>query len=156
VLDEFGLAPPPEDARIRLTRLFTPSLTAAFEALYPRLTNASSWAHENTLESGFLAQSPKRASALKPKSDWKSQQHSISADVLPRMSKFILVAAFLASTNPAKTDLRMFGRGQDENKKKRRKGGGPRRGSGKNVVAKVGVFIQLIQISPAYLSGTQI
>jgi len=61
------------------------------------------------------------------------------------MSKFILVAAFLASTNPAKTDLRMFGRGLDERKKKRRKGGGPRKGSGKNTVAKVG-------INPAALS----
>jgi len=35
---------------------------------------------------------------------------------LPRTSQFILVAA-LASTNPAKSDLWMFGRGLDEKKR---------------------------------------
>jgi origin recognition complex subunit 5 len=41
-------------------------------------------------------------------------------ELLPRMSKFTLVAAFLASTNPAKSDIRMFGRGLDEKKRKRK------------------------------------
>jgi origin recognition complex subunit 5 len=36
------------------------------------------------------------------------------------MSKFILVASYIASTNPAKTDVRMFGRGVDEKKQRRR------------------------------------
>jgi origin recognition complex subunit 5 len=36
------------------------------------------------------------------------------------MSKFILIASFLASMNPARSDLRMFGRGLDEKKRKRR------------------------------------
>ena len=131
---EFKLAPPLEDTRIRLTRLFTPSLTAALEALYPRLTNASSWADENKPELDLLALPATRVSPMKS----NSSQDAVTADILPRMSKFILVAAFLASTNPAKMDLRMFGRGLDESKKKRRKGGSPRKGSGKNVVAKVG------------------
>jgi origin recognition complex subunit 5 len=41
--------------------------------------------------------------------------------MLPRMSKFILVAAFLASTNPATSDMRIFGRRPEERKKRRRK-----------------------------------
>jgi origin recognition complex subunit 5 len=135
---ELKLAPPPEDTRMRLTRFFTSSFTTALEALYPRLTNASSWARENAPESGLLALPPARTSPLKSKPSASSNgQDTITADVLPRMSKFILVAAFLASTNPAKTDLRMFGRGSDGSKK-RRKGGSPRKGSGKNTVAKVG------------------
>ncbi|PPQ85121.1 LOW QUALITY PROTEIN: hypothetical protein CVT25_004221 [Psilocybe cyanescens] len=50
---------------------------------------------------------------------------------LPRMAKFILLASFLASTNPPQSDVRMFGRGLDEKKRKRRvmktagKGGHP-------------------------------
>ncbi|KAJ8487791.1 hypothetical protein ONZ51_g3946 [Trametes cubensis] len=44
------------------------------------------------------------------------------------MAKFILVAAFLASTNPARSDIRMFGRGPDERaKRRRRKVGTPRK-----------------------------
>jgi origin recognition complex subunit 5 len=139
---ELQLAPPLEDTRMRLTRFFTPSFPAALEALYPRLTNASSWARENTPESGLLALPPARASPLKktkPIASVSNGQDVTTSDVLPQMSKFILVAAFLASTNPAKTDLRLFGRGLDERKKKQRKGGGPRKGSGKNTVAKVGI-----------------
>lgn len=138
---ELKLAPPTEDARMRLTRLFTPSLTSALEALYPRLTNAASWALENVPESDLLNVPPARMSPskLKPGASGGKPEDIVTADVLPRMSKFILIAAFLASTNPAKTDLKMFGRGLDERKKKRR-GGGPRKGSGKGTVAKVGLW----------------
>ena len=54
-------------------------------------------------------------------------QNVLLSQSLPRMAKFILVAAFLASTNPAKSDLRMFGRGPDERKKRRKKGGAVRK-----------------------------
>ncbi|PCH36917.1 hypothetical protein WOLCODRAFT_28831 [Wolfiporia cocos MD-104 SS10] len=47
---------------------------------------------------------------------------------LSRMVKFVLVTAFLASTSPAKTDMRMFGRGPDERALRRcRKAGSPRK-----------------------------
>jgi origin recognition complex subunit 5 len=52
------------------------------------------------------------------------------------MSQFILVAAFLASTNPAKSDLRTFGRGLDEKKRKRR-GGARKKGVGKSGPSRV-------------------
>jgi origin recognition complex subunit 5 len=124
---------------MRLTKLFVPSITAALQSLYPRLTNASSWARENAPEPSLLDLPLARPSSSKNKTNATGSKGSdgLTTDVLPRMSKFILVAAFLASTNPAKTDLKMFGRGVDERKKKRRKGGGPRKVHGKTTVAKV-------------------
>lgn len=131
--EDLALGPPTEDMRMRLTRLFTPSLTTALEMLYPRLTDASAWARDNAPGPNLLDLPPVQASSSL-KLDVKPEAAAV-ADVLPRMSKFILIAAFLGSTNPAKTDIRMFGRGPDERKKRR--GGGPRKGAGKNTVAKV-------------------
>jgi len=83
---ELQLAPPPEDTRMRLTRFFTPSFPAALEALYPRLTNASSWARKNAPESGLLALPPARASPLKktkPIASVSNGQDVTTSDVLP-------------------------------------------------------------------------
>ena len=114
----FELTAPTEDARIRLIRLFTPSFTTALEALYPRLSNAAEWAavnqpQKNLLSSGFSGAN------LVDKSVPQTSQGSLT-DVLPRMSKFLLLAAFLASTNPVKSDIRMFGRALQERKKRKR------------------------------------
>jgi origin recognition complex subunit 5 len=115
---DFQLKPPTEDVRMRLIRLFTPSLSAALETLYPRLTNAADWAVENAPESDLLEKTPAQ---LDKGGNRKSKRDDMGGmELLPRMSKFILVAAFLASTNPAKSDIRMFGRGLDEKKRKRR------------------------------------
>ncbi|KAL4250234.1 Origin recognition complex subunit 5 C-terminal domain-containing protein [Pleurotus pulmonarius] len=104
---------PDEPTRMRLLRSFTPSMTAGFESLYPRETHAADW-----VESLPTATNAPSSS-------------------LPRMHKYILLASYIASSNPPKTDLRMFGRGLDERgkKKKRKGGGGARQGAGK--VAKV-------------------
>ena len=69
----------------------------------------------------------------------------VAVQFLPRMSKFILVAAFLASTNPPKSDLRMFGRGVDD-RRKRKKGGGTRKSAGKSGLAKVQSFESMLFI----------
>ena len=58
-----------------------------------------------------------------------SLQDSIHS--LPRMSRFILIASYIASTNPAKSDLRMFGRGVDEKKRRRRRAQNPVKGPSK-------------------------
>lgn len=122
------LAPPSEEIRLRLSRLFNISLTAALEVLYPRLTNATDWAAANKPEPDMLSKHPSQVQP--PSSPKKSRRTTVhkgddtnggGAGNLPRISKFILVAAFLASTNPAKSDLRMFGRGLDEKKRKRRR-----------------------------------
>lgn len=116
ITEELHLVPPSEDVRMRLIRLFTPSLSIALEALYPRLTNATDWAIENAPEYDVLAKTLQ--SVKEPNQKSKRDESGIKS--LPRMSKFILVGAFLASTNPAKSDIRMFGRGLDEKKRKRR------------------------------------
>lgn len=58
---------------------------------------------------------------------------------LPRMAKFLLIAAFLASYNPPKKDLMYFGRGRWESGGKKKKGGGTRKTTSgrKGTVAKV-------------------
>ncbi|KAG6868402.1 hypothetical protein C0993_003638 [Termitomyces sp. T159_Od127] len=116
--EEPQLQPPSEDVRMRLSRLFNPSLSAALEELYPRLTNATDWAAKNKPEPDLLSASqPGQVARGKEQPGKGSETTTLT---LPRMSKFILVAAFLASTNPAKSDIRMFGRGLDEKKRKRR------------------------------------
>ena len=132
--DEEGSDPPElelpgTEGRLRLFKFFLPTFTAALDALYPRLDNAADWAANNDYEAG---QTPSNRDGLgaKPAS-------SVKVDHLPRMSKFILIAAFVASTNPPKSDVRMFGRGPEERKKRRRKGGSPKKSGGAQTVVKV-------------------
>ncbi|KAJ4483499.1 origin recognition complex subunit 5 C-terminus-domain-containing protein [Lentinula aciculospora] len=77
----------------------------------------------------MLLSSPTRPRASKRIQEQKAAQNLSSFDMkdtvplsvsLPRLSQFILVAAYVASTNPAKSDLRLFGRGTDEKKRRRR------------------------------------
>ena len=58
---------------------------------------------------------------------------------LTTLAMFVIVASFLASYNPAKTDYRLFGRGFDEKGRKRKKGGGTRK-TKTSTVAKVCTF----------------
>ncbi|KAG0697046.1 OPT oligopeptide transporter protein-domain-containing protein [Suillus ampliporus] len=118
---------PASDGRMRLLKFFTPSLTAALDALYPRLTNATDWAAANDPD---IQLSEEAHSQIKA-------EGSVIVDHLPRMSKFILLAAFLASTNPAKTDVRMFGRGADKQKRRRRRSASPKKAGAQTTVAKV-------------------
>lgn len=132
VQDPPELLLPREDVRIRLMRLFTPSFTAALESLYPRLENATQWAHTHAPPDDLLDLEPSQIHilmrAMGASGTDSSEFTDASIEDLPRMSRFILVAAFLASTNPPKSDLRMFGRGLDERaKSRRRKGGGFRK-----------------------------
>jgi origin recognition complex subunit 5 len=145
---ELELAPPSEDARIRLIRLFTPSFTAALEALYPRISNAADWAGDNQpRENLFSSDISSMSTMIEPNTVSHAPEGSMT-ETLPRLSKFILIAAFLASTNPQKTDMRMFGRGPDERKKKRRRGGTtePKKGG----AIKVCSYLEVIP-PPTYL-----
>jgi len=120
--------PPSEETRMRLSRLFNPSLSLALDALYPRLQNATDWAKTNEPPPNLLDNPPTTTKTMVP-----SDEKDAGITSLPRLSKFILVAAFLASTNPPKSDLRIFGRGLDEKKKRKR------RASGKPTKTKGGV-----------------
>ncbi|KAJ7220673.1 origin recognition complex subunit 5 C-terminus-domain-containing protein [Mycena pura] len=116
--DSYGVKTPTEDVRMRLIRIFKPTFKAALESLYPRLDHAASWAASHEPEANLLA---KPASETQPLADDGEVEvgDGRMAD-LPQMSKFILVAAYIASTNPHTSDLRMFGRGLDEKKRRRR------------------------------------
>ncbi|KAF8553155.1 putative origin recognition complex, subunit 5-like protein [Imleria badia] len=120
------LEPPGTDGRLRLFKFFLPTFTAALDALYPRLDNAADWAANNDYD---VANSDGVSNRVKPAS-------SINVNHLPRMSKFILIAAFVASTNPPKSDVRMFSRGPEERKKRRRKSGSPKKGGGAQTIVK--------------------
>lgn len=135
--NQHELQTPNDDMRLRLLRLFTPFLTAALESLYPRLSNATHWARVHAPPSDLLtmpregapnalaAQVATNAARLNGQPDRPAEA---GIDALPRIAKFVLVAAFLASTNPSRSDLRMFGRGLDERaKQRRRKMGTPRK-----------------------------
>ncbi|KAG6820797.1 hypothetical protein H0H93_011562 [Arthromyces matolae] len=119
---------PQEDVRMRLSRMFNTSLNLAMEDLYPRIKSASDWAESHKPEPNLLsAQTNQIASARND----ESKDSEAAPFTLPRMSKFILVASFLASTNPAKSDIRMFGRGLDEKKRRRRARKATKSGPGK-------------------------
>ncbi|TFK64530.1 hypothetical protein BDN72DRAFT_774453 [Pluteus cervinus] len=122
---EMAFELPADEVRLRLTRLFNPSITAALEELYPRLTNAKDWAIANKPEDDILAQLPTQLHPFKTRAKLPASTEPVEISTLSRMSKFILVASFLASTNPAKSDLRMFGRGLDEKKRRRRRASKP-------------------------------
>ncbi|KAI0315446.1 origin recognition complex subunit 5 C-terminus-domain-containing protein [Amylostereum chailletii] len=136
------LAPPPEDARMRLVRFFTPSFTAALEALLPRLASAAAWARAHAPEIGAAALEPGRSAPPSPRKpghverrerggggggggDEAEEAAADAARALPVVARFVLVAAYLASTNPPKSDVRMFGRAVEARRKK--KGGGTRK-----------------------------
>ncbi|TCD63312.1 hypothetical protein EIP91_005693 [Steccherinum ochraceum] len=151
--EELELTPPTEDTRLRLTRLFTPSISKALESLYPRLTSAQTWLLHNQPPSNLLSYAPQDAVAVLANSQQsnhsstqtKQLKHQagggdsgeIKLEKLPRMAKFVLIAAFLASTNPAKTDMRMFGRGLDERKKRKRPSSPRKKGSAKAGAVKI-------------------
>ena len=102
--------PPSEETRMRLSRLFNPSLSLALDALYPRLQNTTDWAKANEPPPNLLDNPPTTTTKTVVPSDEKDA----GITSLQRLSKFILLASFLASTNPPKSDLRIFGRGLDE------------------------------------------
>ncbi|KAF9044305.1 origin recognition complex subunit 5 C-terminus-domain-containing protein [Panaeolus papilionaceus] len=117
------ITPPTEEIRMRLSKLFNPSLTSALEALLPRQTNATEWSLANEPPPNLLSLTPAHAAQAITKT--KTEKYSAPESAagmkdLPKMCKYIILASFLASTNPAKSDLRMFGRGLDDKKRKRR------------------------------------
>ncbi|KAF8884420.1 origin recognition complex subunit 5 C-terminus-domain-containing protein [Gymnopilus junonius] len=114
---------PSTDTRMRLNKLFNPTLSNALEALLPRLSNAADWAKKNEPPPDLLSLPPGQAhlGQSQASKDSSAAAEATSMRFLPRMSKFILLASFVASTNPAKSDIRIFGRGLDEKKRKRRR-----------------------------------
>lgn len=101
----------PEDVRMRLLRVFLPSFTAALGSLLPRRMHARAWCQMPDPSEG-------------PGADERNLETVTRS--LPTLQKYILLSAFLASSNPPKTDIRMFSRSR-EARSKRRRGGGTRK-----------------------------
>jgi origin recognition complex subunit 5 len=150
---------PSEHTRMRLNRLFSSSLTNALESLHPRLSNATDWALSNQPEPNLLSKSFTHTQQQRQHPPSNATLPLVTAtgiNTLPRISKFILVASFIASTNPPKSDIRMFGRGLDEKKRKkriRRVGGGGRKvkADGTTTAAKVNfLFFSLSKLPITY------
>ncbi|TRM70336.1 origin recognition complex subunit 5 C-terminus-domain-containing protein [Schizophyllum amplum] len=117
---EGELLPPDEDTVRRLTARSNTSVAQALDVLLPRKTTAHAWAEAQEHPKGH--------------GQGNAEPSPMPLAELPRMSKFLLVAAFVASSNPARSDLRMFGRGLDERRSRRR----PRKMNGaKGGLAKV-------------------
>ena len=83
-----------------LSRPFNPSLPLALDGLYPCLQNATDWEKAN--EPSPNLNNP----ANTTKSVLPSYKEDTGITSLPRLSKFILIASFLASTDPRSEDAR--------------------------------------------------
>jgi origin recognition complex subunit 5 len=95
---------PSEETRVRLLRHFSASFTQALDVLYPRHMDATRWA---MLAAGEDTSVPPAESA------GGETDGTALVKALPRMQAFVLLAAWIASTNPAKSDIRTFGRLSD-------------------------------------------
>ncbi|RUS17862.1 origin recognition complex subunit 5-like protein [Endogone sp. FLAS-F59071] len=110
VLD--GIAQRSESAK--LFKLAQPYFVEATDKLYLREISSAEWA--------------KRSSSSSTSATEASTVVNTRADFdLPYYTKFLLIAAFLASYNPPRLDVRYFAKVGEE-KGKRRKGGGAKRG----------------------------
>lgn len=136
-----SFAPPTEDVRIRMLRAAGSSLAGAVEKLYPRLAGADEvWGSSNSASSSaFLSldqpATNSRISTSHQPSPFNLKTKSVTSigtgeDAplsLPRAAAFTLLAAYLASHNPARTDARMFSRSFGRDGRGRKKGGGTRK-----------------------------
>ena len=102
---------PSKDVHMRLVQYFMPFFTHALEALYPRKQHAKQWVAENALPAGI------KLSELLGSGGWAHGPDAVDEQWKPEgqeqlmtMAKYVLVASFLVSYSPAKTDLRMIGR----------------------------------------------
>jgi origin recognition complex subunit 5 len=116
--------PPPESVSI-LIRHFIAGFHAAFTPLHTRQISAASYLRSQASKSSFrLSQRFGSQNHAVPSSPVKPPGSSMKVDdgvagSLTRRQKLILVAAYIASFNPARTDLRMFGRLAVGSKRKR-------------------------------------
>ncbi|KAG8928246.1 hypothetical protein FRC02_007185 [Tulasnella sp. 418] len=120
---------PPDESRLVLIRLFTRSFTEGFNSLYTRSISARDYIKAQESLPAFRISQP-FTQLHQPGSEANTPSMK-DALALPLGTKLILVAAYVASFNPARSDLRMFGRQADGPQHRKRKTGsrGPRSGS---------------------------
>ncbi|EJD40757.1 hypothetical protein AURDEDRAFT_170173 [Auricularia subglabra TFB-10046 SS5] len=130
-----------ESTRQRLVRLTTHAFNAALDTLYPRTLSPSEFAAQHIAPlladvlisfEGDDVPVTMPASPTKPRNRTQAQDDALT-DELPRVAQFALVAAYIASFNPPRSDVRMFARTAEERGKRRKGGGAPKR----SLVAKI-------------------
>lgn len=140
--EDFEYPMPSDDETLRLLTLFKSTFVTALNTLHPRLSHARAWAHEFAPSISLRLSDPSTAVVLNTRGRQKKLgETSLLASLhdLPARTRILLVASYLASHNPARTDIKMFGRMADGGKKKSKRKVGPRKP--KNGVApKVGEF----------------
>ncbi|KAH7334431.1 origin recognition complex subunit 5 C-terminus-domain-containing protein [Rhizoctonia solani] len=126
---------PTEGTRLRLIRHFSPTILAAFHELLPRRTSARAWAKSHIPPPSF------RASQWSsyPQTNAEAERADVSnSDVITYGSshtRMLILACYLASYNPSKSDMRIFGR--DVSGIPKRKNRGFAKGKGKTATAKI-------------------
>lgn len=108
----------PFQAPVRLNTLFRHSVGSAFEALYTRKMHAAQWIELNTPSKTLRFSQIDRETVVTCEVVEEERQELPLG--LPALAKYLLVASFLASYNPARSDTRILSAFRDSNKKLRR------------------------------------
>ena len=124
---------PTNDDFHRLSKRSNKALISALHTLYPRLMGARQWAKLNappkTLRlSDRLAFS--QSTTASPSKHRRIEEESSLNNLAERLTwrvKLMLIASYLASSNPPKADAKIFGRAMDGTPARRKKGGGFRK-----------------------------
>lgn len=118
VTDDPELFPAPsQDDTFRLLHTFKPTFLPALTALLPRLSSAHEWAEMNSppgtarlSEPLSLAFSHNSASNSTSSSANTAAELEARLRTFPTRTKILLLASYIASFNPAKSDARLFER----------------------------------------------
>ncbi|KAL7421631.1 hypothetical protein Q5752_003400 [Cryptotrichosporon argae] len=139
-------APPPLEISVKLLtdlkHQLALALAAAIESVLPRTVGAADFAaamHPTAVPAAD-ADAHARGHALARPLGLPRPPRNVPrppAIELPTAARFLVVAAYCASYNPAKSDLRLFGRGVGADRKRKRGGGTRRAGYGRTRVGKV-------------------
>lgn len=128
---------PTEGTRLRLIRHFLPSILAAFHELHPRKTSARAWAKAHVPPATFRASvwtSYPQTQTATDATQKEASKVSIKSGGSPH-TQMLILACYIASYNPTKSDMRIFGR--DPSGIPKRKNRGYAKGKGKVSTTKV-------------------
>ncbi|KAG8738467.1 hypothetical protein FRC10_006813 [Ceratobasidium sp. 414] len=123
---------PTETTRLRLIRHFSSGILAAFHELHPRRTSARAWAKAHVPPATFRASVwtsyPQTSADATQKGDKPPVKPSLSSQ-----TQMLILASYLASYNPTKSDVRIFGRDASGIPKRKNRG----YAKGKGIASKI-------------------
>ncbi|KAF8673076.1 Origin recognition complex (ORC) subunit 5 C-terminus [Rhizoctonia solani] len=126
---------PTEGTRLRLIRHFSPSILAAFHELLPRRTSARTWAKSHIPPTSFRASQWTSYPQMNVDVERTEAPNSDLTAYGSSHTRMLILACYLASYNPSKSDMRIFGR--DSSGIPKRKNRGYAKGKGKGATAKI-------------------